>query len=107
MWEARNSLPVARSGLLTRTAPPTRLAAGAGYIPLIWIIAMPTSNACAVCAPTSEPIESQFAAPAWLHQVFSAMDALRAAGGGTAIVQCAAGQYLMSVQPTQLEGGVA
>ena len=35
------------------------------------------------------------------------MDALRAAGGGTAIVQCTAGQYLMSVHPVQLEGGVA
>ena len=68
---------------------------------------MLTSIACAVCAPSSESIESQFAAPAWLHQVFSALDALRAAGGGTAIVQRTSGRYLLSVQPLQLEGGVA
>ena len=68
---------------------------------------MPASTACAVSAPASEHPQSQAFAPAWLHQVFAAMDALRAAGGGTAIVQRAAGQYLLSVQPLHLEGGVA
>ena len=68
---------------------------------------MPASTACAVSAPASEHPKSQAFAPAWLHQVFAAMDALRAAGGGTAIVQRAAGQYLLSVQPLHLEGGVA
>ena len=68
---------------------------------------MTASTVRAISALTSEHPQSQAFTPAWLHQVFAAMDALRAAGGGTAIVQCAAGQYLMSVQPTQLEGGVA
>ena len=69
---------------------------------------MPASTACAVSAPASEHQKSQASlSPAWLHQVFAAMDALRAAGGGTAIVQRAAGQYLLSVHPLQLEGGVA
>ena len=68
---------------------------------------MPASTACAISAPASEYPQSQVFIPAWLHQVFAAMDALRAAGGGTAIVQRATDQYLMSVQPLQLEGGVA
>ena len=68
---------------------------------------MPASTACAISAPASEHPQSQAFSSAWLHQVFDAMDALRAAGGGTAIVQCTAGQYLMSVRPVQLEGGVA
>ena len=68
---------------------------------------MPASTACAISAPASEHPQSQDSFPAWLHQVFAAMDALRAAGGGTAIVQRATGQYLLSVQPLQLEGGVA
>ena len=68
---------------------------------------MPASTACAISAPASEHPQSQAFTPAWLHQVFAAMDALRAAGGGTAIVQRAADQYLMSVQPLRLEGGVA
>ena len=68
---------------------------------------MPASTACAISAPASEHPQSQAFTPAWLHQVFAAMDALRAAGGGTAIVQRAADQYLMSVQPLQLEGCVA
>ena len=68
---------------------------------------MTASIVRAISAPTSEHPQSQAFTPAWLHQVFAAMDALRAAGGGTAIVQCTAGQYLMSVRPVQLEGGVA
>ena len=68
---------------------------------------MTASIVRAISAPTSEHPQSQALPPAWLHQVFVAMDALRAAGGGTAIVQCTAGQYLMSVHPVQLEGGVA
>ena len=68
---------------------------------------MTASTVRAISALTSEYPQSQAFTPAWLHQVFAAMDALRAAGGGTAIVQCTAGQYLMSVQPAQLEGGVA
>ena len=68
---------------------------------------MPASTACAVSAPASEHPQSQAFPSAWLHQVFAAMDALRAAGGGTAIVQRATDQYLMSVQPVQQEGGVA
>ena len=68
---------------------------------------MTASAMRAISALTSEYPQSQAFTPAWLHQVFAAMDALRAAGGGTAIVQCTAGQYLMSVHPIQLEGGVA
>ena len=68
---------------------------------------MPASTACAISAPASEYPQSQAFPSAWLHQVFAALDALRAAGGGTATVQRAAGQYLLSVQPLQLEGGVA
>ena len=68
---------------------------------------MTASAMRAISALTSEHPQSQAFTPAWLHQVFAAMDALRAAGGGTAIVQCTAGQYLMSVHPVQLEGGVA
>ena len=68
---------------------------------------MTASTVRAISALTSEHHQSQAFTPAWLHQVFAAMDALRAAGGGTAIVQCTAGQYLMSVHPVQLEGGVA
>ena len=68
---------------------------------------MTASTMRAISAPASSRPQSQALPPAWLHQVFAAMDALRAAGGGTAIVQCTAGQYLMSVQPAQLEGGVA
>lgn len=68
---------------------------------------MTASAMRAISAPASEHPKPQAFPPAWLHQVFAAMDALRAAGGGTAIVQCTAGQYLMSVHPVQLEGGVA
>ena len=68
---------------------------------------MTASAMRAISAPTSEYPQSQAFPSAWLHQVFAAMDALRAAGGGTAIVQRAAGQYLLSVQPLHLEGGVA
>ena len=68
---------------------------------------MTASTVRAISALTSEHPQSQAFTPTWLHQVFAAMDALRAAGGGTAIVQCTAGQYLMSVRPVQLEGGVA
>ena len=68
---------------------------------------MTASAMRAISAPASEHPQSQAFSSAWLHQVFAAMDALRAAGGGTAIVQRTADQYLMSVHPLQLEGGVA
>ena len=36
----------------------------------------------------------------WLSAVFSAMDSLRAVGGGIATITAAAGQYQLDVQPS-------